>query len=353
MRWLSDRALDHLRDQLGALTRDERDEQDETAELGEIGEIALPDLSGTRYRPLRLLDKGGMGAVWLVDDTCLHRRVALKIVDAGDQPGVRPLALAARLLREAEILASLEHPGIVPVHDAGTLADGRVFYAMKYVQGQTLEHSVADMQSTAERLRLIQRIAEPLAFAHARGVLHRDLKPSNIMIGPFGEVLLMDWGLAKISIDERVRATPDTAAPQAGRSRRPATGVVGTPGYMAPEQAQGGAVDQRSDIFSLGAVMRFVLMQGAPADANSARLLPRPLAAICAKAMAPDPAARYSSADELASDISRYLDHMPLTAYQETLFDRAQRFIQRHSTAIILLLVYLIMRGLLIFFGRH
>ena len=168
MKWLPDRVIDQMR-----------------------AAIEQPDLSGTRYRLVRLLAHGGMGAVWLADDTCLRRRVALKIVDSSDERG----DLVARLLREAEILASLEHPGIVPVHDAGTLTDGRVFYAMKYVQGQTLERFVQSMPSTAERLRLIQRIAEPLAFAHSKGILHRDLKPSNIMIGPFGEVLLMDWGL--------------------------------------------------------------------------------------------------------------------------------------------------------------
>ncbi len=155
--------------------------------------LALPDLSGTRYSPVRLLARGGMAAVWLAEDKVLHRQVALKILDSVEHEE----NLAARLLQEAEILASLEHPGIVPVHDAGTLADGRVFCCMKYVQGETLERHVRRIDSIPEGLRLIVRVAEPLAFAHSRGVLHRDLKPGNIMIGPFGEVLVMDWGLAK------------------------------------------------------------------------------------------------------------------------------------------------------------
>jgi len=147
-------------------------------------EAQLPDLSGTRYRAQRFLARGGMGAVWLAKDIVLRRSVALKIL----APENSSADLAARLLREAEVLARLEHPGIVPVHDAGTLADGRTFYCMKYVEGQTLDQYVAQLP-LRERLQLLQRIAEPLAFAHSRGVIHRDLKPGNIMIGAFGEVL--------------------------------------------------------------------------------------------------------------------------------------------------------------------
>lgn len=328
MKWLSDRVIDQMR-----------------------AAIEQPDLSGTRYRTVRLLAHGGMGAVWLADDTCLQRRVALKIVDIGGDRG----DLAARLLREAEILASLEHPGIVPVHDAGTLTDGRVFYAMKYVQGQTLERCVRSMPSTIERLRLIQRIAEPLAFAHSKGILHRDLKPSNIMIGLFGEVLLMDWGLAKVVATGNGYASPTPGAPQAylNSGASPATGVVGTPGYMSPEQVLGQTVDQRSDIFSLGSVMAFLLSSGVDQHGAPLSSPSRPLAAICAKAMAADPASRYQSVDELVSDISRYLEQTPVVAYRESFLDRADRLINRHQAAIVLILVYLLMRGLFIFFARR
>jgi eukaryotic-like serine/threonine-protein kinase len=327
MKWLPDRVIDQMR-----------------------AAIEQPDLSGTRYRPVRLLAHGGMGVVWLADDTCLQRRVALKIVDIRDERG----DLAARLLREAEILASLEHPGIVPVHDAGTLTDGRVFYAMKYVQGQTLERCVQSMPSTAERLRLIQRIAEPLAFAHSKGILHRDLKPSNIMIGPFGEVLLMDWGLAKVVATGNgcASSTPDTPRTYLNSGAAAATGVVGTPGFMSPEQALGQTADQRSDIFSLGSVMAFLLTNGVD-HGTPLSSSPRPLAAICAKAMAPDAACRYQSVDELVSDISRYLEQTPVGAYRESFLDRAHRLINRHQAAIVLILVYLVMRGLFIFFARH
>jgi eukaryotic-like serine/threonine-protein kinase len=310
--------------------------------------LASPDLNGTRYRAVRMLARGGMAAVWLAEDTVLHRQVALKILDLAEEED-----LAARLLREAEILASLEHPGIVPVHDAGTLADGRVFCCMKYVQGETLEQHVHALGSESDCLRLILRVAEPLAFAHSRSVLHRDLKPGNIMIGPFGEVLVMDWGLAK-RIDANSHVTLLTPPPSdAPHSNPPATGVVGTPGFMAPEQERGEAASPRSDIFSLGAVMAFTLTSTATKTENAFHTLPRPLQAICEKAMAMDPASRYGSVEALASDISKYLEQMPVSAYRENIWERTARLTNRHATAVVLVLAYLCMRGLLILFARH
>ena len=155
--------------------------------------MQVPDLSGTRYRVIKFLGRGGMGEVWLAEDTVLERRVALKILSLESGPA----DLAARLMREAVVLARLEHPGIVPVHDAGALPDARAFYCMKYVAGQTLDKHIAGMD-LRQRLQLLLRIAEPLAFAHSRGIIHRDLKPGNVMVGPFGEVLILDWGLAKM-----------------------------------------------------------------------------------------------------------------------------------------------------------
>src|SRR6202050_5044985 len=153
-----------------------------------------PDLAGTRYRLLQRVARGGMGVVYAAEDERLERRVALKVLDVPGADG----DLANRLMREARVLARLEHPGIVPVHDVGTLADGRVFYTMKFVEGQRLDKFIEGVESVPDRLRLFLRICEAVAFAHARGVLHRDLKPANVMIGPFGEVLVLDWGLAKI-----------------------------------------------------------------------------------------------------------------------------------------------------------
>jgi serine/threonine protein kinase len=288
-----------------------------------------------------------MAAVWLAEDAALHRHVAVKILDLVEPEG----DLASRLLREAEILASLEHPGIVPVHDAGTLSDGRVFCCMKYVQGETLEQHARGLESVSEGLRLILRIAEPLAFAHSKGVLHRDLKPGNVMIGPFGEVLVMDWGLAKrINAPSPNQATFLSAPPDAARADLPATGVVGTPGFMPPEQARGEAASQRSDIFSLGAVMAFTLASSAPKSLDS---LPPPLRSICEKAMAPDPALRYESVEALASDISKYLEQAPVSAYRENLWERTARLSNRHATAIVLIVAYLLMRGLLILFAKR
>ncbi len=309
--------------------------------------LASPDLSGTRYHPVQLLGRGGMAAVWLAEDEVLHRQVALKILDCAEQEE----DLAGRLLREAEILASLEHPGIVPVHDAGTLPDGRVFCCMKYVQGETLEQHVRRIESIPEGLRLIVRVAEPLAFAHSRGVLHRDLKPGNIMIGPFGEVLVMDWGLAK-----RVQEASDF--PLVGYRddsgvARSTTGVVGTPGFMAPEQERGEAATPRSDIFSLGSVMAFTLTNGEQVSGNKFPFLPRPLRSICEKAMAQDPASRYESVESFAADISKYLEQAPVSAYRETIWERAGRLMNRHATAVVLVAAYLFMRGLLILFARR
>jgi len=144
-----------------------------------------PDLTGTRYEIISTLGRGGMGVVYLARDTALDREVALKIFD-------RPPGEA----NEARIIARLEHPGIVPVHDFGELADGRLFYAMKRVRGDRLDRWMAGGRDITERLAVFLRVCEAVAFAHAHGVVHRDLKPENVMVGEFGEVLVLDWGVA-------------------------------------------------------------------------------------------------------------------------------------------------------------
>jgi serine/threonine protein kinase len=299
--------------------------------------MRVPDLAGTRYSIVRHLARGGMGSVWLAEDTVLNRRVALKVLDL-----IAPQDdLGTRLFQEARILAGLEHPGIVPVHDAGTLTDGSAFYCMKYVEGQTLAQHVAG-KTLPEKLRLLERIAEPLDFAHARGFIHRDLKPENIMIGAFGEVLIMDWGLAKVSANAR------TAAAEEGS-------VLGTPGYMSPEQARGctAQLNHRTDIFSLGAILAFMLTGMASGEAPTvASGVPPPLRAICEKAMAADPDARYQSAGEMAADTLRYLGGEPVLAHPEGWLERAGRLYARHRTAIILIAAYLLMRFLFILFAR-
>jgi serine/threonine protein kinase len=299
-----------------------------------------PDLSATRYRLLGKLGQGGMGGVFRVEDSLLAREVALKVINVADP------ALSARLLQEARVIAKLEHPGIVPLHDAGTLPDGRPYYTMKLVQGESLDELAKDLGGIADRLRTFLRVCEPVAFAHAHGVLHRDLKPANVMIGPFGEVLVMDWGLSKLLGETPSRhATPEdrtVALPSASLATAHGC-VLGTPGYMAPEQREGEIVDPRADVYSLGAILAF-LLQFVPQQ------VPPPLAAICRKAKAENRNERFASVTDLASDIAYFLDGLPVSAYPEGILARAWRWIARNRTWILLLLAYVVTRALLIFF---
>ena len=314
-------------------------------------EMQAPDLAGTRYQFVRYLARGGMGSVWLAEDTVLQRHVALKVLDIAAPAG----DLAQRLLQEARVLARLEHPGIVPVHDAGTLLDGRAFYCMKYVEGQTLARHIVS-QTLPERLRLLERIAEPVGFAHSRGFIHRDLKPDNIMIGTFGEVLVMDWGLARAGLTDPKPEIADSLAARHMPSRVTGQGsVLGTPGYMSPEQSRGSnTVDHRTDVFSLGAILQFLVTQSEPPDPPlPSGPVPRPLQAICEKAMAADPNARYQSAGEMTADLARYLHGAPVSAYPESLLERMGRVFARHSAAVALVAVYLFMRLLFILFARR
>jgi serine/threonine protein kinase len=345
MKFLSDSALERLRD--GA---------------------ELPDLSGTRYRLLERVARGGMGVVYAAEDEKLQRRVALKVLDVPGAEG----DLASRLVREARVLARLEHPGIVPVHDVGTLADGRVFYTMKFVEGLRLDKYIEKVNSAPDRLRLFLRICDAVGFAHARGVLHRDLKPANIMVGPFGEVLVMDWGLAKLLRGEVSNAAsaddPDatvfekpkqSANSNASTEISVVTGhgtVMGTPGYMSPEQARGEVeiLDARSDIFSLGALLRF-LLTGKPEEASAPEgaRVKKPLSAICLKATAAAPVGRYPNVQELALDVSRYLDGLAVGAHRESILEKTARFYRRYRFFILLMAAYLVMRVLILFFMRR
>jgi serine/threonine protein kinase len=327
----------------------------------------VPDFAGTRYRLLERIARGGMGVVYAAEDQMLARRVALKVLDVS----IPDSDFGHRLNREARVLARLEHPGIVPVHDVGTLADGRVFYAMKFVEGQRLDLHIDSVPSLPDRLRLFLRICDAVAFAHARGVLHRDLKPSNVMVGAFGEVLVMDWGLAKIvrdSASSETSADPGATIFQMSNANSSETEstqatavtghgtVLGTPGYMSPEQARGdiAQLDQRSDIFSLGALLRFLADAPSPQQAGRSNTRKdKSIDAICAKAIAHHPNDRYSDVRDLSADVSRYLDGLPVTARRENFLEKVARFYRRHTIPILLIAAYLVMRILILVFSHR
>jgi serine/threonine protein kinase len=342
MRWLSSATVEHLR---------------RVAEW--------PDLADTKYRVIEELGRGGMGAVYLADDTVLGRKVALKVVATG----VSDPAAAERMLREARIIARLEHPGIVPVHDAGALPDGRVFYAMKRVDGSRLD-ALAPGMSLAERLRVFQRVCDAVAFAHAHGVVHRDLKPENVMLGAFGEVLVMDWGIARLL----EAAADDPSARPPGARGTAAGAVMGTPSYMAPEQAAGAAaVGPAADVWALGGILHYLLTLHAPFEGESAEArvreggaaaaapppsrvaagVPAALEAVVLRAMAATPDARYRTAEELSAEVSRYLDGERVLAHREGPFDKTGRFFAKYRTAVLLVLAYLVVRGAMLWLFRR
>ncbi len=350
---------------------------DET--LAHLREVAdWPDLGSTRYEVRERLARGGMGTVYVARDRDLERDVALKVLSL---PGSGPEA-AARMLREARIIAQLEHPGIVPVHDVGTLPDGRVFYAMKLVGGSRLDHLLRRGRPLSELLGIFLRICEPVAFAHAHGVIHRDLKPENVMVGAFGEVLVMDWGVAKVLRQPESEPAGAVESPGTTEGDTAHGTILGTPGYMAPEQARGEVerIDERSDVYALGAILFFLLSERPPGSREAAdtgqktrtrpsgaaaaatplaapgkmnRTVPRPLQAICLKALAPEREARYATVQDLRADVSRFLASGPVEAYPEGPLERVRRFVRTYRTPIVLILAYILMRTLLIIFtGR-
>lgn len=258
----------------------------------------LPDLSGTRYEIESEIGRGGMGVVYAARDRDLDRRVALKILEF-------PIA------GEAQLIARLEHPGIVPVFETGTLPDGRCFYAMKLVSGARLDRYAAENHTLTERLRVIRRMAEAVSFAHSRGVIHRDLKPQNVMVGAFGEVYVMDWGVEA---------------------------VAGTAGYRAPEPT----LDPLSDVYSLGALLRFLL--GTPA--------PPALAAVAEKAMSVDPQLRYRSVSALLGDIDRFEQGHAVEAWSEPVWHRIRRFASRNAVLLWLLVAYTLVKFFFFFWKR-
>jgi WD40 repeat protein/tRNA A-37 threonylcarbamoyl transferase component Bud32 len=321
-----------------------------------------------RYQVLRPHARGGLGEVFVALDQELHREVALKEIDAehADDPHSR-----GRFVREAEITGGLEHPGVVPVYGLGRHADGRPIYAMRFIRGETLKVAIARFHESPGRAlahgdlgfrQLLGRfvaVCNAVAYAHSRGVIHRDLKPSNVMLGNYGETLVVDWGLAKAvgrdAAEDGARPAEPTLVPvlAEGSSATRTGAALGTPAYMSPEQAAG-RLDQlspASDVYGLGATLYALLTGRPPVDGTDAweilarvqrgdwpaprqvnPAVPRALDAVCRKAMALDPGGRYASALELAADVERWLADEPVSAWREPWAVRGRRWLGRHRT---------------------
>jgi serine/threonine-protein kinase len=316
-----------------------------------------------RYRVLRPHAQGGLGEVFVAEDTELHRPIALKQIQQrhADDANSR-----GRFLLEAEVTGGLEHPGIVPVYGLGLYPDGRPFYAMRLIKGESLKdaltrfHQAPDFRGAAFRqlLRRFLDVCNAVAYAHSRGVLHRDLKPGNVMLGPFGETLVVDWGLAKVV--GRAHTRGDRAAEERtlqpaslrGHEETVAGSALGTPGYMSPEQAAGrlDGLGPASDVYSLGATLYALLTGRAPFTGSDIGevlrqvergdwvpprrvqpAVPAALDAVCRKAMTLQAADRYPTPLALAADVERWLADEPVRAYRDPLAVRLVRWGRRHQ----------------------
>jgi serine/threonine-protein kinase len=322
---------------------------------------------GQRFRVLRPHARGGLGAVFVALDSELNREVALKQIleKQADDPTSR-----ARFLLEAEVTGGLEHPGIVPVYGLGSYGDGRPYYAMRFVRGDSLREAIDRFHADATlnnesgrrslRLRQLLRrfldVCNAIDYAHSRGVLHRDLKPGNIIVGKHGETLVVDWGLAKATGQSDAQSGERMLVPSsAGGSAETLPGsALGTPAYMSPEQAEGDLehLGPRSDVYSLGATLYCLLTGRAPFEGDAFEVIPqvrrgkfRPprqvdpaidpaLEAVCLKAMARKPEDRYASCRALAEDIERWMADEPVTAYREPWSRTLMRWLARHRVGV-------------------
>jgi serine/threonine-protein kinase len=323
----------------------------------------------SRYTLTRMHAEGGLGRVWLTHDRDLHRGVALKEIRPDRAPNPD---MWRRFLKEAQITGQLEHPNIVPVYElARRREDDQPFYTMRFVRGQSLRGAIQEFHhqragKAPDRLALqsllgaLLKVCDAIAYAHSRGVVHRDLKPENVVLGGYGEVLVLDWGLAKLvdQPDERGEASTEldtrvSVGPEAIPEKT--HGLVGTPCYMAPEQveAKHQDIDERTDIYAAGGILFEILTGHSPAEgATTAEVLekirtariprarqieptvPRPLEAVCAKAMALDRSQRYTKAADLAADVRRWIADEPVAAFREPLPAHVRRWARKHRTLV-------------------
>jgi tRNA A-37 threonylcarbamoyl transferase component Bud32 len=319
-----------------------------------------------RYALLQLHAQGGIGRVWRARDEDLGREVALK--ELRPEQAETP-ASVARFVEEARVTGQLEHPGIVPVHElAQRPADGHFFYTMRFVKGRTLHDAIKDYHrkrqagqpgplDLREQLTAFVAVCNAVAYANSRGVLHRDLKPQNVALGDFGEVLVLDWGLARVLGQDNGAASlaPVTVPPEVAREATLQGQVLGTPSYMPPEQAEGQTqrLGRHSDVYGLGAILYEILTAEPPFTGPSTldillkvvsespvrprqrvATTPPTLEAVCLKALAKQPDQRYASAKELAQEVERWLADEPVHAYREALPVRLVRWGRRHRTLV-------------------
>ncbi len=334
---------------------------------GHADSVAAVQESPGRYAQMAEYGRGGMGRILLVHDQHLRRDIALKELlpaegPEGSSSQALPVSHVERFLQEARITGQLEHPSIVPVYELGHRRDGTLYYTMKLVRGKTLAEAVEEADSLEERLALLPHFADlcqAIAYAHSRGVIHRDIKPGNVMVGEFGETVVLDWGLAKSKNEQDVhadglaktlRVITDGDEEEVAKS---AYGdALGTPAYMSPEQAEGklDEMDERADVYSLGAVLYELLTGHAPFEGGTMysalwRVMteapppihslepaaPPELAAICRRAMQRDRAARYESAKALADEVQRFESGALVHSYEYKLGDLFRRFIRKHK----------------------
>ena len=333
-------------------------------------QTALPidDFSELRYKPVRFHAKGGLGEVFVARDEEVSREVALKRIQPKEADWEEN---RLRFLREAEITGRLEHPGVVPIYGMGVASSGQPYYAMRFIRGESFHeaaHKYHRQRSSPETAnaahqhlrKLLQNfvaVCNTIAYAHSRGVIHRDIKPANIMLGKYGETLVVDWGLAKYGSREehhRKGSEEESLHPTRKKSAE-ATELgmaMGTPAYMSPEQATGQwpKVGPAADIFSLGATLYHLLVGRPPYQGENALWacrewdfpapreiradIPKPLSAICLQAMAKQPKDRYKTALNMAQDVEQWLADEPVSAWQEPWYIKTRRWLNRRRTLV-------------------